>query len=321
MLTGFKNKEFVMTKRWILLLAVVLLSLLPAGGANAAAARPSSTRPPAVASSEEVRFHNKAQDLELAGQLFLPQSVEPYPAVVIVHGSGDSSRDNRWIAALTAHLQGQGIAVLVPDKRGSGASGGDWRTASFAELATDTAAALHYLHGRDDLPISAAGVVGSSQGGHISPLIAATTEEIDFIVNLSGATLPIREVLRYEEGHNLRQMGLPAGLADLLAYPAAWSLRAVRQKAFWDAVGDFDPLPYWRGLELPALVLYGAADTNVPAARSAARLAALGKPNIEVRLFAGSGHNLGPPSGAGAALIRPAALQAVSSFIDDVASR
>jgi len=263
---------------------------------------------------EEVRFQNARSGLTLAGLLFLPQGDGPYPAVVIAHGSGNSYRANRWMATLAGYLQQQGIGVLLPDKRGSEQSGGDWRTASFAELATDSAAAAAYLRGRSDLPIQTIGVVGSSQGGHITPLIAATSTDVDFIVDLSGAAVPIRDVLLYEERNNLRQMGFLPGVADLLAYPSVWSITAVRQKTFWDAAGDYDPLPYWRELSVPALVLYGEEDTNVPAARSAAALRGLEKPNITVRVFPGSGHDLEDPPGRGNAMFRDDALQEISAF-------
>jgi len=83
---------------------------------------------------EEIYFQNNVQDLQLAGMLFLPEGDSPYPAVVIIHGSGTSRRENRWYVTLAHYLQENGIAVLLPDKRGSVHSEGDWRTARSAEL-------------------------------------------------------------------------------------------------------------------------------------------------------------------------------------------
>ena len=204
---------------------------------------------------EEISFVNEAQGIQLGGMLFLPHSNDPYPAVVIIHGSGTSRRENQWYVTLAHSLQENGIAVLLPDKRGSEKSGGNWRTASFEDLATDTVAAVDYLKGRDDLPITTMGIVGLSQGGHIAPVAATMSSHAGFVINLVGAAVTIEEQLLYEENHNLRQMGLLPGISNLIAYPAAWSIREVRQKEFWDAVANFDPLPYWQAVDVPALAL------------------------------------------------------------------
>jgi dienelactone hydrolase len=244
----------------------------------------------------EVRFRNEEQDLQLAGLMFVPPGVGPFPAAVVIHGSGTSRRDNGWYLTLVQHLQRNGTAVLLPDKRGSEHSGGDWRTASFHDLATDTVAAIRYLRQQDHVPVSLVGVIGLSQGGHIAPLVASRATHVAFVVNIVGSALPMHELLVCEENHNLREMGLPAGVSDLLAYPAAWSVRG-RHRAFWQAVGNFDPLPYWRHVSVPSLVLYGENDANVPSMRSAVVLRELRNPNIEVRIYPGSGHALESPAG------------------------
>jgi dienelactone hydrolase len=262
----------------------------------------------------EVRFRNEEQDLELAGLLFVPRGPGPFPAAVVIHGSGMSRRDNGWYLTLVEHLQRNGVAVLLPDKRGSEQSAGDWRTAGFDDLATDTVAALQYLRQQEAVAVSQIGVIGLSQGGHIAPLVASRAPEVAFVVNVVGSSLPMHELLVYEENQNLRGIGLLPGLSDVLARPAAWSVRQ-RQRSFWEAVGNFDPLPYWRVLSVPALVLYGEDDTNVPSGRSAARLRELENPNIEVRIYAGSGHALALPVGEGDSIFRPDVLRDLQQFI------
>lgn len=264
---------------------------------------------------QEVRFRNPGQQIELAGMLFLPAADGPYPAAVVIHGSGTSRRDNRWYLSLTHYLQDRGIAVLLPDKRGSEQSGGEWRGASFADLATDTEAALAYLRQRDDLPLSGVGLIGMSQGGWIAPLAAAGSGEADFLVSVVGSAVTTHQQFLYEEDHNLRQIGVLPGLSKLLAWPATLLARYVVQRDFWSAVGDFDPLPYWRTLDIPALALFGAEDSNVPSARSAERLQQLGKANIRIVVYPGSGHPLEDPPGQGQRLFRLDALQAIADFI------
>jgi dipeptidyl aminopeptidase/acylaminoacyl peptidase len=68
---------------------------------------------------QEVTFSNPSQGINLAGMLFLPEGDGPFPAVVVIHGAGTSRRDNLWYLTPTKYLQDHGIAVLLPDKRGS----------------------------------------------------------------------------------------------------------------------------------------------------------------------------------------------------------
>jgi len=124
---------------------------------------------------QEISFANAAQDLELAGMLFVPEGEGPFPVAVIIHGSGTSRRDSGWYLTLTRYLQENGIVVLLPDKRGSEKSAGDWRTASFEDLATDSVAAVSFLRQQEETTISGIGVIGMSEGGHFAPVVASQT--------------------------------------------------------------------------------------------------------------------------------------------------
>ena len=263
----------------------------------------------------EISFINNIQDVKLAGMLFVPEGEGPFPAAVLIHGSGTSRRESGWYLTLTRYLQEQGIVVLLPDKRGSVKSEGDWRTSSLEDLATDTAAAVDFLRTQSEVAITNIGVVGLSQGGLIAPVVADQMDELSFLVNVVGGAVPLHDLVLYDETHNLKEMGMLPGLADLFAYPAAWSLIYLRQKEFWDTVGNFDPLPYWQKISIDSLVLLGENDTNVPSSRSAERLRMLNKPNIEVRIYAGSGHALESPEGQGDSIFREDALEDIGNFI------
>jgi uncharacterized protein len=263
----------------------------------------------------QVEFPNQAQEINLAGMLFLPEGDGPFPAVVVIHGSGTSSRANSWYLAFTHYLQQNGIAVLLPDKRGSEKSGGDWRTASFTDLATDTLAAVSYLRTTYPDQISKIGVLGASQGGQVAPIAAAQSEDITFMINVVGSAVPFYEALVYEENHNLRQMGFLPGISNGIASLSSLYIRKVAQKEFWDQIGNYDPLPYYAQLDIPVLVMYGELDTNTPSAKSTQRLNSLGKENLQVLNFTGSGHPLEDPPGSGDSYFRADALQAMRDFI------
>lgn len=261
-------------------------------------------------------FRNAEQDLRLAGMLFIPNGEGPFPAVVVIHGSGTSRRNNGWYLTVTQYLQRNGVVVLLPDKRGSERSEGHWPTASYQDLATDAAAAIDYLRNQDRIPISRIGVIGFSQGGRIAPIVATEIKDLSFVINVVGGAIPAHEALVYEEVHNLRELGVLPGLAHVLAYPAAWSIIYVRQRDHWAAVGNFDPLPFWRNVAAPSLVLYGSQDTNVNTEKSVERLQSLGKSNINVKVYAQSGHALEDPPGRGSSIFRSDALREMRHFIE-----
>lgn len=264
---------------------------------------------------EPVDFPNAEQALELAGLLFVPEGPGPFPAAVVIHGSGPSRRDNGWYLTVVEHLRRQGVLVLLPDKRGSESSEGAWRTATYEDLATDTVAAVRYLDDQARFDLDGIGVIGFSQGGRIAPIVAASLADLAFVVDIVGGAVPAHEALVYEETHNLLEVGVLPGLAHLLAYPAGWSLIHLRQKDHWDAVGDFDPLRYWRRVSVPSLVLFGSEDTNVDTERSASRLRSLENDAIQVRIYEGSGHALEDPPERGDHLFRRDALEAILGFI------
>jgi dienelactone hydrolase len=265
----------------------------------------------------EISFQNRLQNLELGGLLFVPEGDGPFPAAVVIHGSGTSHRENGWYLTLTKHLQNNGIVVLLPDKRGSEKSEGNWRTSSFEDLATDTLAAIDYLREQEAVAISEIGVIGMSQGGWIAPLVASQEDELSFLVSMVGAMVTPREQLLYEENYNLRQTGFLPGISNVLAYVGSANVRHLAQPELYKLIVDYDPLPYWRDISHNSLVLLGADDTNVPSFESEDRLRSLNNPHIKVKVYEGSGHALESPVGQGDSIIRKDALEEISAFIHD----
>lgn len=110
-------------------------------------------------------------------------------------------------------------------------------------------------------------------------------------------------------------MGFLPGISNLVSRLSTAYIMKVSQKEFWRAAGEFNPLPYWQQVSVPALTMYGELDTNVPAQASALRLESLGKPNLEVVIYPGSGHPLEDPVGQGDHNFRLAALEKMRDFI------
>lgn len=270
-----------------LFLAVAALAVLLRGGADGGMALEQPDL--SGVTVEEVGF--ESDGLALGSQLFLPEG-EVVATAVIIQGSGESRRGNPWYLQVIEALTAEGVAVLLPDKRGSDGSEGDWRTSSFEALARDAQAAMAVM--RERFPGKDMTLIGMSQGGRIAPLAARGDTRPDRILSLSGGVARAHASLVFEERNNLRQIGLPQPLARLIAPLSAWHLREVRQPVFWAAVGDFDPLPHWAETESPALIILGGRDRddNVDVDRAIERIASLEAENIELRVVEGLDHAL-----------------------------
>lgn len=142
----------------------------------------------------EVVFRNGATGIDLAGALSLPESPGPFPAVVLVSGTGPNTRDeevdgHKVFTVLADALVRRGLAVLRYDKRGVGGSGGVYRDATTADFATDATAAVRFLKARPDIDPLRVGVLGHSEGGVIAPLVAAADTEVAFIVMMAAPAI------------------------------------------------------------------------------------------------------------------------------------
>ncbi len=238
----------------------------------------------------EVSFNNG--DLKLAGMLILPEGEGPFPVAVIIHGSGTSSRESKWYLTVAKHLQDNGIAVLLPDKRGSEESEGDWRGASFDDLAGDTLSGIRYIKNQDHFEYSTIGVIGMSQGGWIAPLVATKSDDVSFVVSMSGAGVTTDEQLLFEEINSITALGTYPFIARLIA-PLTTS--NIQRMDFWRPIAGFDPLPYWEQVEARSFAVFGGDDKNVPVDESVTRLQGLEK-EILIKIYPDGGHGITDPN-------------------------
>lgn len=143
-------------------------------------------------------------DLTLRAKLVLPQGEPPFPAVVLVHGSGkDSAVDTYYMAYLFAS---HGIATLAYDKRGTGGSSGEYNQ-NFHLLSDDTVAAVEWLRTRPEIDVHRIHLAGYSQGGWIAPLAASKTNGIRSLLINYGPMVPITEEDRWGYRYVLEEQG------------------------------------------------------------------------------------------------------------------
>jgi len=212
-------------------------------------------------------------------------------------------------------MQKNGVAVLIPDKRGCVKSQGDWYTSSFEDLATDTLAALDFMKSQDIVEVAQIGIIGLSQGGLIAPIVASQSPDLDFVINMVGQSVTLHEQLLHDEDFVAQEVGVLPGISKVYSYVSTFFFENITGKEWYDVVGNYDPVPYWQKVNIPVLVLHGSEDHNVPSVESKARFEALGKDNIRVIMYEGSGHGLGDPPGVGNHEIREDALSDMLNFV------
>lgn len=176
--------------------------------------RPQTPVTPLPYISEEVTIiTDKKENRSLAGTLTLPDSAGTFPAVVLIAGSGPNDRDetlfgHKPFLVISDFLTRNGFAVLRYDKRGVGASTGDYSKATIQHFAEDAHAAVDYLKQRREIDPQHIGLLGHSEGGIIAPMVAATDNEIGFIVMMAGPGTRGVEVVLDQNDNSLRQQGI-----------------------------------------------------------------------------------------------------------------
>jgi len=138
----------------------------------------------------ETPTHFTSHGTELAGVLIEPaQSNGKPPLVVFVHGSEKTPGIGGYYPLVFA---AEGLAVFAYDKRGTGASAGDY-TQNFELLADDAAAALDQARKLAAGRYSRAGFFGGSQGGWVAPRAAALAHADYVAVGFGLVMTPLEE--------------------------------------------------------------------------------------------------------------------------------
>lgn len=230
-----------------------------------------------------------AGDIALAGTFATPETDGPYPAALLIAGSGPLDRDgdhpqlplgvSRDLAAM---LAAAGWATLRFDKRGVGASGGDYLSTGFEREGADATLALKWLIERSDT--STIVVIGHSVGALYAAEMSAFAPGIDGAVLLAYTGKTGRETLQWQAG----AIGatLPRVVTGLLKLFGSsvdkQQAKAIRrldktdsdvariqgQKVNAKWMREFiayDPAPVMRATKTPLLAITGAKDVQVDA--------------------------------------------------------
>jgi pimeloyl-ACP methyl ester carboxylesterase len=284
--------------------------------------------------SRSVSFENAKGTARLAGTLSLPEGKGPFPAVLLVAGSGPQTRDeavagHRIFMVLADALNRRGLAVLRYDKRGVGASKGDYAAATSADFEDDAQAAVEFLKSDGEVDPRHLGIIGHSEGGTIAPAVAVRDPAVSFIVLLAGPGLRGDKLLTEQQALIAAADGMPADKVARLRDFVGRSLAALAKAPDREQAEDIarraaargkalgipgienvealvkmvtepwflyflkdDPAPVLRKVRVPVLALGGSLDLQVaPDSNLAAiREALKGNPGATVRELPGLNH-------------------------------
>ncbi len=277
---------------------------------------------------ESVAF--RSGDVTLAGTLLVPGTSGPHPAIILLHGSGPLTRNS--FGPYPHFFTSLGFAVLIYDKRGTGASTGEFmpKSAYYPDDFThDAIVAIDFLRGRKDINPAKIGLWGSSEGGMLTTQVAARTDRAAFIIDSSGFMMPLWQQLLYKVKAVLRANGFPLadiaqaedfqrrrihvartgeGLKEFQALDARsrdkkWyslfaggttSLDELRWQ--WIHVYAFDPLQSLSKVKCPVLGVFGSLDVYTPAPLTVKNmqqaLAKGGNRNVTLKIFPNANHEL-----------------------------
>lgn len=298
-------------------------------GTFSASARPQSPRPPFPYRVEEVAYRNAIQDVRLAGTLTVPRGEGPFPAVLLITGSGGQDRDetvfeHKPFLVLADALTRRGIAVLRVDDRGVGGSSAGPPDSTTADLATDVRAGLAWLRSRPEIDPKRVGLLGHSEGGAIATIVAAGDPSVAFALLWASPGLGGKELLVEQARALARSAGATEEKAEFAARVQRASMEAVLAAPDAAALGKalngimdgagaprlgaaeialmaspwyrhfvaFDPAPLLGRMDLPVLALLGGTDVQIVAEPNARafRAALAGKPRAGVEVLPGLNH-------------------------------
>lgn len=211
-----------------------------------------------------------------------PQGEGPFPAMLIIAGSGPTDRDgnsmmlpgkNDSLKMVAEELAANGIASIRYDKRGVGmnqALGGSEADLRFDDYIADAAAWVEHLKSDDDF--TEVGIIGHSEGSLIG-MVAADQASADSFISIAGAGRPIDEVLMEQLAAQLpenlmneaRQIisQLKKGEQVATVSPELQSVFRPSVQPYMISWLAYDPQKEVAALEIPVLIIGGTADSQV----------------------------------------------------------
>jgi len=227
--------------------------------------------------------------MALPGTLSIPKGQGPFPAMVLVHGSGPQDRDgsigpNKPFRDLACGLASRGIAVLRYDKRTKAFPA--QMTAIVNKLTVkeetidDALAAVALLRKTGQIDTNKIFVLGHSFGGFVIPRIGKLDSKIAGFIVMAGTVRPLEDVILDQLSYVLSVDGIIskaekteleklkrqiAKVKDPTLSPtsSASDLPLGAPAAYWLDLRGYNPAEMAKELACPMLILQGGRDYQV----------------------------------------------------------
>jgi hypothetical protein len=225
----------------------------------------------------------------LPGTLTIPKGEGPFPAVVLVHGSGPNDRDetigpNKPFKDLAWGLASRGIAVLRYEKRTKVYADRlvslDGKFTVKEETIDDTLAAVSLLRERQAIDPGRIVVLGHSLGGMLPPRIAQAGPGIAGLIVMAGPTRPLEDLVLEQAQYIVSQSGNPSLQEQHQIQALEQQVQAIKAlqpsgdgsgkemvlgapASYWLDLRGYDPAEAAGALSLPMLILQGERDYQV----------------------------------------------------------
>lgn len=154
----------------------------------------------------ETEFRNG--DISFSANIYKPIGIGPFPAVIIVHGSKNHTKD--FYKEYLQYFASNGIVCLSFDNRGHGNTNGNLWTSSFQDLASDLKSAKGYLETFDFVNSDKIGFWADSHGAWIALIADSISSNINFIISKSGPSVTPLETINFDYDRNyLTKQNIP----------------------------------------------------------------------------------------------------------------
>jgi pimeloyl-ACP methyl ester carboxylesterase len=167
--------------------------------------RPQTPKQPYPYDEVDVTYQNKQDKITFGATLTVPRGAGPFPAVVLITGSGLEDRNETLLGhqpflVLADYLTRRGIAVLRADDRGIGGTSKGSPSDTSENYVGDALAGVEFLKTRKEINPKQIGLVGHSEGGMIAPMAASRSNDVAFIVLMAGPGIVGDKLLAMQNG-------------------------------------------------------------------------------------------------------------------------
>ena len=205
-----------------------------------------------ASSFEIIEDHFENEDISFSANVYKPDGEGPFPAVVMVHGSKNHTKD--FYTEYSEYFAQNGIVTLNYDNRGHGNSGGNLWTSTFQDLGSDVASAVEHLKSLDYVDPNKIGLWADSHGGWIVLITDEISDNIEFIISKAGPSVtPLQTVYFDVENNYLDKSGIPENEKKriLNMYPKIFEyLTRNRSDSLWNSLRQdldyFESTPYFK---------------------------------------------------------------------------